>query len=66
MRYVAYGLQISSPFALPGMAERTEPTLPSLELEIQTRATLERAWQTTRSTPVWEGRLGDRQTLLPG
>jgi hypothetical protein len=64
MRYVAHGLQVISPFALPGMSESAEPTLPSLELDLYTRPSVRDAWQTRGARRIWEGRLGDGETLL--
>ena len=62
MLYVAHGLQVLSPFALPGMAERSDPSLPSLELDLFTRPSVELGWSSARR--IWEGRLGDGETLL--
>jgi hypothetical protein len=64
VRYVAFGLQLSSPFALPGMRERSDEELPRLELEIMTRASVERDWGPADPLAVWEGTLGDGRTLL--
>lgn len=64
MRYVAFGLQVNSPFALPGMIERTDATLPSLDLDIHTRESLLAAWGAGDAKRVWEGRLGDGRPLL--
>lgn len=64
MRYVAFGLQLSSTFALPGMIERSDQSLPSLELDILTRSAVEAAWDPRSGEAVWEGRLGDGCTLL--
>jgi hypothetical protein len=63
-RYVAYGLQLRSSFALPGMTPRTAEELPSLALRLTTPAALELAWGGTRGDlPAWEGRLGDGRRL---
>lgn len=64
MRYVAFGLQVNSPFALPGMIERTDASLPSLNLDIHTRDNLLPAWGAAGARRVWEGRLGDGEPLL--
>jgi|SRR5271166_421429 len=64
VRYVAFGLQINSPFALPGMLERRDESLPQITLDIHTRANLEGAWSAADAAPIWEGQLGDGQTLL--
>ena len=64
MRYVAFGLQLSSPFALPGMLERDDDELPGLTLEILTRSMLEADWDPAGEREIWEGSLGDGRTLL--
>ena len=63
MRYVAHGLQITSPFALPGMSEREDPSLPALEFDLYTRPTIEADWRGRCPRPIWQGRLGDGRTL---
>jgi hypothetical protein len=58
--YVAYGLQLRSSFALPGMApEEAREELPSLELELATPEELQQAWSGADGQPEWRGRLGD-------
>jgi hypothetical protein len=64
MRYVAHGLQVISPFALPAMSERSERSLPTLELDLFTRPSVEADWSARDARPIWEGRLGDGETLL--
>lgn len=64
MSYVAHGLQVISPFALPGMSEREDPSLPTLELDLYTRRSVEADWSLRRARAIWEGRLGDGETLL--
>lgn len=64
MRYVAHGLQVISPFALPGMSERSDASLPSLELDLFTRPSVQAAWGARGARRIWEGRLGDGETLL--
>jgi len=64
MRYIAHGLQVISPFALPGMSERSDPSLPALELDLSTRPSVHEAWNTRGGRRIWEGRLGDGETLL--
>ena len=64
MRYVAFGLQISSPFALPGMLERSEESLPALELDIATRSSVLAGWDEPAPSGSGRGRLGDERTLL--
>jgi hypothetical protein len=64
MSYVAHGLQVLSPFALPGMSEREDPLLPTLELDLFTRPSVEADWQVHEARAIWEGRLGDGETLL--
>lgn len=64
MHYVAHGLQVLSPFALPGMSEREDPSLPVLELDLFTRPSVEAGWHPRDAPPIWEGRLGDGETLL--
>lgn len=64
MRYVAFGLQVNSPFALPGMIEQTDDSLPSLSLDIHTRESLLPTWRDSGARRIWEGRLGDGRSLL--
>ena len=64
MRYVAFGLQVSSPFALPGMIERADAALPALELDIATRSSVQAGWDACGAERIWEGTLGDERTLL--
>lgn len=64
MRYVAFGLQVSSPFALPGMPERSEQTLPALELDIATRSSVQAGWDASSAEPIWQGTLAGERTLL--
>jgi hypothetical protein len=59
VRYAAHGLQLDCPFLLPGMDERTEEDLPELELDLLTRAAVEREWASHPSAQIWQGRLGD-------
>ncbi len=63
MRYLAHGLQVVSPFALPGMSERTDPELPLLELDLSTRPNVQQAWDLRGGRLIWRGRLGDGETL---
>jgi hypothetical protein len=63
VRYVAHGLELRCPFVLPGMDERSEQELPEIELDLLTRAAVEREWACCPSTPIWQGRLGDGLTL---
>lgn len=58
-RYVAYGLQLSTSFALPGMRPDASPALPCVELTLGSRQQLEAAWSGASDAAVWEGRLGD-------
>jgi hypothetical protein len=64
MSYVAHGLQILSPFALPGMSERQDSSLPALELDLYTRPSVEAGWEARQARAIWKGRLGDGETLL--
>jgi hypothetical protein len=64
VRYVAFGLQLSSAFALPGMLERDDEELPCLALDILTRSMLEEHWHSAGEEAIWEGSLGDGRTLL--
>jgi hypothetical protein len=63
VRYVAHGLELRCPFVLPGMDERSEQGLPEVELDLLTRAAIDREWASCPSTPIWQGRLGDGLTL---
>jgi hypothetical protein len=46
------------------MLERTNDTLPALDLDILTRASVERAWEGRQATVIWRGALGEGSTLL--
>jgi hypothetical protein len=61
--YSAFGLALRSSFPLPGMAEAEAGGLPPLALELETPASLERAWSGSRSSQPWRGRLGDGNEL---
>jgi hypothetical protein len=62
-RYVAYGLQVHSSFALPGMSANTDEGLPGLRLELASSAEFARAWSRPGGSTVWCGRLGDGRDL---
>jgi hypothetical protein len=59
-RYVAYGLHVSSGFALAGM-KPGEPSrmLPELVLGLLTPAQLRTTWDERGARTLWRGRLGD-------
>lgn len=62
-RYVAFGLDLRSSFALPGMSPDEMEGLPALALELATHAELETAWSGPCGPPAWRGRLGDGRDL---
>ncbi len=57
--YVAFGLALSCPFPLPGMAPDEAEGLPSLALELVAPIELKAAWSGARGSSPWRGRLGD-------
>lgn len=58
-RYVAFGLQLRSSFALAGMTPGVAPELPSLGLDLTSLQELQLAWGGLSGPPEWRGRLGD-------
>src|SRR5271154_3868028 len=63
-RYVAFGLELHSSFALPGMSPDEAWGLPALELARCSAGELEHAWSGSARPPVWRGRLGDGEPLI--
>ncbi len=63
-RYVAYGLELCSPFPLPGMRPGTGEQLPTLTLGLTTSAMVQSAWSGSCNLPTWRGRLGDGCELI--
>ncbi len=58
-RYVAYGLQLHSSFALPGMTPALARELPVLALHRAGTADVQARWSGAGAQPVWQGWLGD-------
>jgi hypothetical protein len=65
MLYLAYGLRLSSTFALPGMrpVAHASEALPSLAIAQCDPAELERAWSDAGAELEWSGRQGDGREL---
>ncbi len=59
MDYIAYGLQLRSSFALPGLPPRSGTGLPALALELVDATELASAWSGGDGSPAWHGLLGD-------
>jgi hypothetical protein len=59
--YAAYGLHLACSFPLPGTraTESADTELPTLTLDLQDPAELDRGWSGTTDLPAWRGRLGD-------
>ncbi len=59
--YAAYGLNLACSFPLPGMQATGSPDgeLPTLTLDLQNPAELDRDWSGADGPPQWRGRLGD-------
>ncbi len=64
--YVAYGLQLTSEFELPGMriATLANDRLPAITLGLRTRGDLRAQWSGAPGPPEWSGRLGDGLALV--
>jgi hypothetical protein len=62
-RTVAFGLQLESTFALPGMEPRVVEGLPSLSIELTAPPRLKQRWSGRAAAPEWTGRLGDGELL---
>jgi hypothetical protein len=58
-RYVAYGLQLQSSFALPGMTLAAGKGLAPLALKLATPSESTTIWSGSGGFPEWRGRLGD-------
>jgi hypothetical protein len=61
--YLAYGLQVRSGFALPGMTPERAGGLPSLSLRLESVEGLSRRWSGSPGEPTWRGTLGDGVSL---
>lgn len=59
MRCAAYGLELRSSFALPGMRPAPATGLPPLELSLTTAAAIDAAWDTPAGPPAWACTLDD-------
>jgi hypothetical protein len=62
-RTVAFGLQLESAFALPGMEPRIVAGLPALRIELAAPQRLKQRWSRKAASPEWTGRLGDGEQL---
>lgn len=64
--YAAHGLRLTCSFELPGLDREAAPARhrPSLQLTVNSEATLQRAWSGALGTPQWRGQLGDGQELI--
>jgi hypothetical protein len=65
MRYSAYGLQLESSFALPGVDPSIEAggDLPTLTLSLCAPSELELSWSGPSGPELWRGRQGDGRDL---
>jgi hypothetical protein len=61
--YVAYGLQLSCSFPLPGMRPQTTEGLPRLTIELISPQELDSCWSGADGPAQWRGTLGDGSSL---